>query len=205
MELLVNRGEKWTDNEDKQLLEEYNDNINILTIGKTHGRTPGACAARLKQLGIINHTFEANGYDEYVKSDIYKNIVSEKKENKKRKTEKRISKELKNKVLITIDQNNYEEMQNTIDSVQEDVTTIYKKILKLENKMDYIIKLLESANDEKEESQEDEQYVEIKNKTYIIKGTNVYYINEDNTTGKLYGYYNFETNKVKKAPAEIEV
>ena len=41
---------------------------------------------KVKQLGIINHTFEANGYDEYVKSDIYKNIVSEKTENKKERT-----------------------------------------------------------------------------------------------------------------------
>ncbi len=186
MELLVNRGEKWTDNEDKQLLEEYNNVNDISTIAKNHGRSYGGIKARLKRLGVLE-----NENNESDTETTYK--------------PKRTRTKNKNKVLITIDQNNYTEMQNTIDSIQEDVSTIYKKILKLENKMDYIIKLLESANDEKEESQEDEQYVEIKNKTYIIKGTNVYYINEDNTTGKLYGYYNFETNKVKKAPAEIEV
>ena len=69
-------------------------------------------------------------------------------------------------------------MQNTINSIQEDVTTLYKKISKLENKMDYIIELLEftkqkncinaEITNEKEESQEREQYVEIKNKTFDI-------------------------------------
>jgi acetyl-CoA carboxylase carboxyl transferase subunit beta len=39
----------------------------------------------------------------------------------------------------------------------------------------------------------------------IIRIQSENYINEDNTTGKLYGYYNCETNKVKKAPVEIEV
>ncbi len=85
MELLINRNEKWSDTEDKKLLDEYNNGKNVVHLGLIHGRTPGACAARLQQLNIIKHREDAVGYDEYINSDLYKKICEEVKNKKKGK------------------------------------------------------------------------------------------------------------------------
>lgn len=46
-------GASWTDEEDKQLDEEYNSGMNISEIAKAHDRTNGAIRARLKKHGLI--------------------------------------------------------------------------------------------------------------------------------------------------------
>ncbi len=122
--------------------------------------------------------------------------------------------ELKNKLLITIDQDHYNNLQNNVESIQEDVITIYNKISKLENKINQILELLKNFNETNkitsleentDESEDQYQYIEIKDKTYILNDSKVYKIKNNNEIGKLYGYYNFKTNKVKKVHAEIKV
>lgn len=46
-------GRSWSDNEDKQLDNEYNSGMDILNIAKIHSRTLGAIRSRLKQHGFI--------------------------------------------------------------------------------------------------------------------------------------------------------
>jgi hypothetical protein len=71
-------GSSWDDAEDTQLRKEYNDDSeDIIQIGITHKRTPGGIAYRLKLQGIIPSHRDARGYFEYVKSDLYKDIVKE--------------------------------------------------------------------------------------------------------------------------------
>jgi restriction endonuclease S subunit len=67
----------------------------------------------------------------------------------------------------------------------------------------------EQLNEESESESEDEEPVEleIKGKTYIREGTNVYVKTKKGSKGELYGTWNETTGKVKKltAPKEIEV
>lgn len=46
-------GASWTDEEDKQLDEEYHSGMKIFEIAKIHDRTNGAIRARLKKHGLI--------------------------------------------------------------------------------------------------------------------------------------------------------
>ena len=46
-------GRSWSDNEDKQLDEEYNSGMEISNIAKVHSRTRGAIRSRLKKHGFI--------------------------------------------------------------------------------------------------------------------------------------------------------
>ena len=45
-----NTGQKWTEEEEKILIEELNKNIDIELIAKTHNRTTGGIQARRKEI-----------------------------------------------------------------------------------------------------------------------------------------------------------
>lgn len=69
-------GQPWEKEEDDQLIKEYNtDNLNILDLCRIHKRMPGGILSRLKRLGLIHMKDSVRGYNEYLRSDLYK-IVS---------------------------------------------------------------------------------------------------------------------------------
>lgn len=85
-------GKPWSDDEDKQLLKEYQEeNMDIIQIGYIHKRTPGGIAYRLKVLNLITIQIDARGYQTYQASDLYREIVSKKEEST---ANKRLQKEL---------------------------------------------------------------------------------------------------------------
>ena len=66
----------WSSEEDANLLDEYkNQNKDIMEIGYIHKRTPGCISSRLRKHGLITSNKEARGYDNYVASDLYKEII----------------------------------------------------------------------------------------------------------------------------------
>ena len=70
-------GTSWDDEEDEQLRGEYDDDeYDIMQIGILHRRTPGGIAFRLKNLERHKFHTEARGYEEYVKSTLYKDVVA---------------------------------------------------------------------------------------------------------------------------------
>lgn len=78
-----NRGKKWTEDEDKKLVEEYVTNkLDVNIIANNHGRSPVAIAARLKQKGIIKEREDARGYSEEVNKN-YKKILNQNKKEEK--------------------------------------------------------------------------------------------------------------------------
>ena len=82
-----NRGKKWTQDEDKKLVEEYVTNkLDVNVIAKNHGRSPVAIAARLKQKGFIKEVEEARGYSEEINKD-YKKILKQNKKEENKKEE----------------------------------------------------------------------------------------------------------------------
>lgn len=77
-----NRGKKWTEDEDKKLIEEYVTNkLDVNVIANNHGRSPVGIAARLKQKSIIKEQEDARGYDLEINNK-YKEILNENKKEK---------------------------------------------------------------------------------------------------------------------------
>lgn len=52
-----NAGKPWTEDEDSQLIEEFDKGENMAQLSKHHLRTKGAITARLVRLGKINDSF----------------------------------------------------------------------------------------------------------------------------------------------------
>lgn len=50
---VINLPKKWTANEEKQLLNEYEEGLDLNIIATAHGRSPNAIRARLHHSGII--------------------------------------------------------------------------------------------------------------------------------------------------------
>ena len=93
MDYYTNSGLKWSSEEENNLLQEYNEQkLDINEIGKIHKRTPGGISARLAILGVISDRKSARGQEEYIRTDLYKEICSinreKKKEIEKRKKDK---------------------------------------------------------------------------------------------------------------------
>ena len=77
MDYYTNSGEKWSSEEENNLLQEYNEQkLDINEIGKIHKRTPGGISSKLAILGIIPDRFSGRGQEEYISSDLYKEICS---------------------------------------------------------------------------------------------------------------------------------
>ena len=61
----ANMGSKWTDTEERALLDSTRNNLDIEEIAKKHGRTQGAISARLEVVAM--RMYEDNRYDtEYI-------------------------------------------------------------------------------------------------------------------------------------------
>jgi len=52
-----NTGKPWTDEEDNQLISEFESNLRIPEIAERHKRTTGGIQARLERLGKIERIF----------------------------------------------------------------------------------------------------------------------------------------------------
>ena len=89
---MENSGKPWSFQEENQLKQLYSEGMNIIEISKIHKRYPGGISSRLKSLGIIRETRDANGYDDYLKSDLYKEACN----NAKIKKNNNTNTELKN-------------------------------------------------------------------------------------------------------------
>jgi hypothetical protein len=107
-----NMGSKWTDAEEKTLLDKIRNNLEIEEIAKKHGRTQGAISARLEVIAM--RMYEENRYDaEYIEELTKLNEIT---------IQEAIYKKNKNK-------NNYES-KNTGISFNTDIENIKKDLQK---------------------------------------------------------------------------
>ena len=98
-------GQPWENNEDKQLIKEYNiDQLSLLEICKIHKRLPGGIISRLMRLNIIDMRNKARGYSEYQQSDLYKERCKKNAEARSEKKEEKLlgkSVDIKKQTLIS--------------------------------------------------------------------------------------------------------
>lgn len=85
LDYYINSGRGWDLIEDNMLKKSYvNEGHDILDIGRTHKRTPGGIAYRLRKLDIIKTNCDARGYEEYRESDLFREVLSNSSRPKKR-------------------------------------------------------------------------------------------------------------------------
>ena len=119
-----NLGAKWSDEEETLLLEELNNNIDIETIAQKHSRTIGGINARRQEIA----------YKMYLKKISTEEIIKQTKldyvsikqtiEKKQNNNSKKIkTKEIDN-VFISINKNDYKELQNDVNNMKNDIKVI---------------------------------------------------------------------------------
>jgi hypothetical protein len=116
-------GAPWDDEEDAILKREYNnEEHDIMQIGISHRRTPGGIGYRLKILGCIASHQDARGYFEYVKSPLYRDIVSRSDETKKERKEKQQKIKVKEPSLDIMD------IYNELASIKRDISLLHESL-----------------------------------------------------------------------------
>jgi len=125
--IFKNAGEPWYQEEDNQLNQLYNvEMLDIMQISKIHNRAPGGIISRLCKHNYIPNRISVRGYLEYKNSDMYKEIVLKNRENNIQFQKENVKK--KENILITIDKNDYLELQTDIKGIKKEITELKKTI-----------------------------------------------------------------------------
>ncbi len=89
-------------------------------IGKELRKTPGQIGYALKRRGVIKNHMAANGYTEYIASELYKEIVNVGKKKDSEKKEKNTQKPEHNHIMT--------EMYTMLVKMQNDINEIKKAL-----------------------------------------------------------------------------
>ena len=119
-----NMGQKWSDEEEILLLEQLNNNIDIETIAQKHSRTIGGINCRRRDIAYKMY-LKNMSTEEIIKQtkldyDCIKQIIEKKQNNNSKKIK---TKELDN-VFISINKNDYIELQNDVKKMKNDINGI---------------------------------------------------------------------------------
>jgi len=127
IEYPCNMGQKWSDEEEILLLEQLNNNIDIETIAQKHNRT----------IGGINFRRRDIAYKMYIKNMSIEEIIKQTKldydsikqtiEKKNNNSKKIKTKEIDN-VFISINKNDYIELQTDVKNMKNDIKEIKKTL-----------------------------------------------------------------------------
>jgi hypothetical protein len=119
-----NAGGLWSNEEDNQLNKLYNeDMLSIMEISKIHNRAPGGIISRLRKHNYIPNRKFARGYSEYINSDLYKEIVANRKEERKQTKDKVIKSKAIDNILININKK-YFELHNDIKQMKNEIVEL---------------------------------------------------------------------------------
>jgi hypothetical protein len=107
----------WSSEDDILLNKLYNiEQLNIMEIYNKCERSPGSVLSRLKKHGWITNIYDARGYKDYIKSNLYKSL----KNNKKKQ-------ELNNKTY------NISDLQHDLIEIKNEIYNLKNMILNINN------------------------------------------------------------------------
>lgn len=136
----------WTGEELTIVKQQYNeDGLDIIQIGNIHYKTPGQVSYLLRKLGMIDVRFDARGYDEYIKSELFQEIQRRGDAFKKElKQQDRDSK--KDHVILTSRQEQRQErrreMQQTTKNQQDAIEMLSAEVNIIKNDIKEILRLM---------------------------------------------------------------
>ena len=132
-----NMGQKWSNEEETLLLEELNNNLDIGVIAQKHDRTIGGINSRRKEIAYKMHLKNIST-EEIIKQtkldyDSIKQTIEKKQQMEKRQpTEKQTTGKLKttqiDNILISINKNDYVNLQNDVKIIKNDIKEIKNTI-----------------------------------------------------------------------------
>ena len=118
-----NMGQKWSDDEELLLLEELNNNIDIEIIAQKHNRTIGGINSRRQEIAYKMYLKNVS-IEEIIRQTKLDNNSIEETITKKQNNPKKIkTKEIDN-VFISINKNDYIELQNDVKNMKNDIKQI---------------------------------------------------------------------------------
>jgi len=116
-----NMGQKWSEDEERLLVEELNNNIDIETIAQKHSRTIGGINSRLQEIAykmyIKNISVEEIIKQTKLDYNSIEQIIQKRQNNNSRKIK---TKELDN-IFISINKHDYIELQNDVKKITNDI------------------------------------------------------------------------------------
>ena len=119
-----NMGEKWSDEEEILLLEELNNNIDIEIIAQKHGRTIGGINSRRREIAYKMHLKNVSIEEIIKQTKLDYNSIEEIIKKRQNNNSKKIkTKEIDN-VFISINKNDYIELQNDVKNMKNDIKQI---------------------------------------------------------------------------------
>jgi hypothetical protein len=126
-----NMGQKWSTEEETLLLEELNNNIDIETIAQKHNRTIGGINSRRQEIAYKMYLKKLS-IEEIIKQTkldyVYiEQIIQKRQTNNSKKIK---TKEIDN-VFISINKNDYVELQNDVKNIKNDIKEIKNTLVEL--------------------------------------------------------------------------
>lgn len=120
-----NMGQKWTNEEELLLLQELNDNVEIEIIAQNHSRTIGGINARRRDIAYKMHLKNVSMEDIIRQTKLdYNSIAEIMQKREKRPSSLKITKEVDNNIFISINKNDYTELQNDVKNMKNDIKQI---------------------------------------------------------------------------------
>ena len=137
-------GSKWTDNEEKQLLDEIARNIDTQIIAEKHGRTLGGINSRIREIAykmhISNFTIDKIIEATRLTKEQIDEIVERRERYEKEKKERTA-----NNTNNIINKNSTEHILHIKQyNYDEDINKIKKQLNAIENKIDRLFDLLKT-------------------------------------------------------------
>lgn len=126
-EYLSNMGQKWRDEEEKLLLEELDNNIDIERIALKHKRTIGAINAR-RRLIACKMYLKNISIEEIIRQTKLDNYSIQEIINKKNNSRKIKTKKIDE---VNIDKKDYIELQNDVKNMKNDIKHIKNTLREL--------------------------------------------------------------------------
>jgi len=119
-----NMGQKWSDEEEILLLEELRNNIDIEIIAQKHNRTIGGINSRRREIAykmyLKNVSIEEIIRQTKLDNNSIEEIIKKRQNNNSKKIK---TKEIDN-VFISINKNDYIELQNDVKNMKNDIKQI---------------------------------------------------------------------------------
>ena len=143
--------QKWTNEEENIMLEELNKNLDIDTIAQNHSRTVGGIRARVRQLAyemyLKNISLEEISEKTKLNETSIKEVIDfRQKCNKNKKTEKvKNDKKTTDNILISIKQNDYNELKTELTQVNTELTDIKKEIKDMKSSISELIDMMKAV------------------------------------------------------------
>ncbi len=122
----TNSKTSWLSTDDEELIKKYNEDYDIIQLGRLFKKTPGQVAYRLQKLKVISSTMCAKGYNDYKESDLYKSIANDFKI--KRQASKDKEKALHPNITVNLQNNDISLLRSEVNEMKLQMNLINKNV-----------------------------------------------------------------------------